>query len=519
VPRRVKFPSLFLLVIISIAIVPRAAHAATDPCDFTSSTNASHRLLTGDRGLNFDEVGQAIVKAFNKDRDSQDQLVACPTAGSIENVKRLAKGDAAFAIVQSDVAHAVWFKHHLDVSKKIEPARPSDSLAVPLGPNRLLLITPLFTQVVHVLIRPHLYISSVADLRNKPTVWLGNDQSGGYLTAQRVLAAAGLSLDDVKIVPVTPTETGIEPLQAALVKLQKMDLDALFFTGTAPTTAIQAAFAAPADAPDLNSEISFIPLTVGMVTELSRDSSFVETMIPKNEYGSGIPGRQGIATVGVEALLVTSDNAGTNGLAQSLVNFLAGNMDSVRRYIPHDEHTLAHLDLVDAPTPAYLTPNFFLPLARGAFYKNRWDFWLRAILWTVGIVTFLFILFCWKRKKIGPWLMKEPVIFFAFLGILVTWVAGSFTLWAYERHVNGDFTTVPRSLRSLAWYLLPWIARTPVTATGQSTVTIVRYIMLALFGGAVWPYAKKFLVEYIWRPLARWLRGGHLIARHNHTTR
>jgi hypothetical protein len=85
--------------------------------------------------------------------------------------------------------------------------------------------------------------------------------------------------------------------------------------------------------------------------------------------------------------------------------------------------------------------------------------------------------------------------------------------------VNGDFTTVLRSLKSLGLYLLPWIARTPVTANGQSTATIVRYVMLALFGGAIWPYAKKFLVEYVWRPLARWLRGGHLFVRHNHSAR
>jgi TRAP-type uncharacterized transport system substrate-binding protein len=525
--RRIKLPFLLLLAIISIAACPLATRAnPDDPCDFTDSKYASRRLLSGEPGLNYYEVGQAIANAFNKDRAPQDQLIACPTQGSIENVKQLTVGKAAFAIVQSDVVHSAWFQHPLHTVKKVPPpcslATDQFPIPVPFPPDsnqhRVLLIVPLFTETVHVLVRPHSYISRVADLRGGK-IWVGKEGAGGYLTAERVLAAAGLGMCEVKLIHAEDANEHMATVQEALVKLQSMYLDAVIFTGSAPTTAIQAAFAPPADATNLNSEISFLPLTLGMVTQLSRDSSYVETMIRKDEYGPGNPDGQGIATVGVEAFLVASDDKANSDVAQALVNFLAANMDSVRRYIPKDERALARLDLVDAPTPAYLTPEFFLPLARDSFFKDRWSFWRRAILWTAGIVIFLFALFCWKRKKIGPWLMKEPILFFAFLGLVVTWVVGSFTLWAYERHVNGDFTTVLRSLKSLAWYLLPWLARTPVTVNGQSTDTIIRYIMLALFGGAIWPYAKKFLVERVWRPLARWLRGGHLFARHNHTAR
>jgi TRAP transporter TAXI family solute receptor len=512
--RRIKLSFLFLLA--CLAFAPRAARAADD--DKCASAKPDHILLSGEPGLNYYEVGQALADAFNKDRAPQDQLISCPTDGSIENVKQLTAGKAAFALVQSDVAHSAWFAHPLHTVKQPPCSLGYDPFPPPFGPYRILLIVPLFTETVHVLVRPHSYVSSVADLRGR-SIWSGKEGAGGYLTAERVLASANLSLCDVNLIHAEAAERHMATVQAALSKLQSMDLDAVIFTGSAPTTAIQAAFAPPASATNLNSEISFLPLSLGMVTQLSRDSSYVETMIRKDEYGPGNPGGQGIATVGVEAFLVASDDNANSDVAQSLVNFLAADMDSVRHYIPKDELALARLDLVDAPTPAYLTPEYFLPVARASFYKDRWSFWRRAILWTVGIVIFLFALFCWQRKKIGPWLMKEPVLFFAFLGILVTWVVGSFTLWAYERHVNGDFTTVLRSLKSLGLYLLPWIARTPVTANGQSTATIVRYVMLALFGGAIWPYAKKFLVEYVWRPLARWLRGGHLFVRHNHSAR
>ena len=526
-PERIKFPFLILLAIISVAACPLATCAnPDDPCDFANTKYASHRLLSGEPGLNYYEVGQAVANAFNKDRAPQDQLISCPTQGSIENVRRLSGGQAAFALVQSDVAHAAWFEHPLHTVRILPPPPPCfvDAGRFPISfpplplKNHILLIVPLFTETVHVLVRPHSYVSSVADLRGR-SLWSGKEGAGGFLTAERVLAAAGLGMCDVRLKRAEDPANEMDTVQEALIKLQSMDLDAVIFTGSAPTTAIQAAFASPANATNLNSEISFVPLNLGMVTQLSRDSSYVETMIRKDEYGPGNPNGQGITTVGVEAFLVASDDKANSEVAQTLVNFLAANMDSVRKYIPKDERALARLDLVDAPTPAYLTQEYFLPVARASFYKDRWSFWRRAMLWTAGIVIFLFALFCWKRKKIGPGLMREPVLFFAFLGILATWVVGSFTLWAYERHVNGDFTTVLRSLKSLAWYLLPWLARTPVTANGQSTATIVRYVMLALFGGAIWPYAKKFLVERIWRPLARWLRGGHLFAHHNHTSR
>lgn len=526
-PRRVKLSFLLLLTIISIGACPGTARAnAGDPCDLANSTNASHRLLTGEPGLNYYEVGQAIANAFNKDRAPQDQLIACPSDGSIQNAKELTAGKAAFALMQSDVAHSAWFEHPLHTFRKVPPPPPCfvDAAKFPIPipspshPHRALLIVPLFTETVHVLVRPHSYISSVADLRGR-TIWAGKENAGGYLTAERVLAAAGLGMCDVKLVHADERDLHMETVQDALNSLRSMDIDAVIFTGSVPTTAIQAAFAPPADATNLTSEISFVPLTLGMVTQLSRDSSYVETMIRKDEYGPGNPNGQGITTVGVEAFLVASDDNANSDVAQSLVNFLSGNMDSVRHYIPKDERALARLDLVDAPTPAYLTPEYFLPVARASFYKDRWSFWRRAILWTAGIAIFLFALFCWKRKPIGGKVMKKPDLFFAFLGILITWVAGGFTLWAYEKHVNGDFTTVLRSLKSLAWYLLPWFARTPVTANGQTTATIIRYVMLLIFGGALWPYMKKFSKDWLWPRLAHWLSGGRFAPRHNHASR
>ena|SRR5271156_3250129 len=115
--------------------------------------------------------------------------------------------------------------------------------------------------------------------------------------------------------------------------------------------------------------------------------------------------------------------------------------------------------------------------------------------------------------------MKEPLALFAGALMVVVVVGGALAMWHFERHVNGDFASALRALPFIIVYAAPFTGETAMTAAGQTSVTIVRWLLAALFVGAVWPWAKKFLVERIWRPLARWLRGGHLFARHNHSAR
>ncbi len=515
-PRRIKFPFLFLLVCLLFS--PTAARATLDKACL--AVTPDHRLLTGQSGLNYDQVGRAIVAAYNAQHLQQEPLVACPDDGSIESVQLLSEGKAAFAIVQSDVAHSAWFHHPVLFTKPPLPPCTVLPCKFPDGQYEIRLIVPMFTEAVHVLVRPHMYTSSVADLRGH-RVWVGKQGSGDYLTAERVLAAAGLKMTDVELVPAQASSgPGMDTLRGALEALQQMNpiLDAVVYTGAVPTRDIQAELAPP-DGANLNSEIHFVPLSLGMVSQLSNDSSYVETMIRSNDYGPGIPDSQGVATVGVEALFVTSDDPEIDTVALSMVNFLASDMHSIRSQLPKDEPALARLALVDLPTRAPLLKRYFFRPARYYFFRDPAVLLHRVILGTAALVIFLFILFCWKRKKIGPHIMKEPLALFASLGFVVTWVLGAFSMMRTERHVNGDFAGVFAALRSTLWYVLPFTGKTAMTANGQVTIKIVQTVLALLFGGAVWPYAKKFLVERIWRPVARWLRGGHLFARHNHTAR
>jgi len=92
VPCHIKFPFLLLLAIISIAACPLVTRASPDdPCDPIDVAGASHRLLTGPRGLNYDMVGRAIVNAYNTQHPDQAPLVACPDDGSIASVQLLSE--------------------------------------------------------------------------------------------------------------------------------------------------------------------------------------------------------------------------------------------------------------------------------------------------------------------------------------------------------------------------------------------------------------------------------------------
>ncbi|MGA8409608.1 MAG: TAXI family TRAP transporter solute-binding subunit [Candidatus Acidiferrales bacterium] len=493
-------------LLVSLFALPPAARAAIDPGCQAVAPN--HRLLTGPAGLNYDRVGQAIVTAYNSQHSGQDQLTACTDEGSIESVQLLSEGQAALAIVQSDVAHQAWFNHALRSALDAKQPCLLTPFKFPPGDSRIRLIVPLFTEAVHVLVRPHLYISNVADLRGR-RIWAGQPGAGGYLTAERVLAAAGLRMCDVALVPaIAGSAHSTATLQDVLGDLQKMDIDAVFFTGAVPTQAIHDVFEPP-DGEEPGAEIQFLPLSVAMVSELSEDSSYVETMIRKNEYAPDVPGAQGVATVGVEALLVTSEDKDMAAVAESMVTFLAGNMDSVRAHIPKDQPALARLPLVDLPTPSALSRRYFFHPARQFFFKDPWDYWRRAIAWTAVIAILLIGLFCWQRKRFGSRIMKWPTLLFASLVFVLVWVPTAFLMWHFERHVNGDFTSVGRALLLVLFvYFPPFIGKTAMTGNGQMTVTIARYLLVGLFGGAIWPSAKNLVSAWMWPRLSNWLRGG-----------
>jgi TRAP-type uncharacterized transport system substrate-binding protein len=142
-----------------------------------SSSSLSATIATSVDSGYYQKVCKAIGDAAGK--QSPPLKVTClPTQGSLENVYALDSGKADFALVQSDVAHRAWM----------------GELPFEEAHSGITIVAPLFVEKVHILVRPHQFLSSAAQLKGKK-IWLGEVNSGTRVSASAVLEAVGLPAD------------------------------------------------------------------------------------------------------------------------------------------------------------------------------------------------------------------------------------------------------------------------------------------------------------------------------------
>jgi len=112
-------------------------------------------LATGLKGGTYVLLGDAIAKIA---RDNpRTRVEVCLTGGSSENLKLLAEGTVQFALVQLDTLHyAIEAAHSKD-----DGDEEDDSEHVSLEAVRF--VTFLYSEKLHVFVRPHLYLNSPAD--------------------------------------------------------------------------------------------------------------------------------------------------------------------------------------------------------------------------------------------------------------------------------------------------------------------------------------------------------------------
>ncbi len=328
-------PCLIALLFGSSALAQTPQPSSHPDCSKAETPNALV-LKTATTGLYYDLVGQAIATAFTKKKaDDLPKIEAVCGLGSAENIKELGNNRISFAIVQSDVAHAAWYGHprletetcrEREQAARVHPTelflcRPGDP-DCPLSPGRPAVLTPLYVEAMHILIRPHLNIASLQDLQDRK-VWAGAPGSGGRFSAERILSAAGVPYCKLDFVERDPNPRPASPdgklsLDGALQLLGEMQIDAVFFTGPVPTHPLE-------DALDQFPEIHFFPLSYDLVQKLTQDESYTEALIRAEDYGKQDP----ILTVGVEALLMTQEKADPKAV-HGLVEFIHGHSADLR---------------------------------------------------------------------------------------------------------------------------------------------------------------------------------------------
>jgi len=201
-------------------------------------------------------------------------VISVETEGSTENARLLGRGQADYAVVQSDVA---WLA--------VSGAGP---FAVDGPLAKIAALGSLYPEPVHIVVSAKSAIRRVEDLRGK-RVDLGTPQSGSRLTALGILQAHRIAAKDLG-------EARGEGTQAAIAQLRAGRIDAFFVTIGAPARALQRL---AADYP-----IRLVPLSAAAADRVVRKQpGVVRLALPANTY----PGQtDAVATVAPTALLAAT---------------------------------------------------------------------------------------------------------------------------------------------------------------------------------------------------------------------
>lgn len=201
-------------------------------------------------------------------------VVVVSTDGSKANIESIAAGDYQLGTVQSDVMSYAWSGTRSFESGKV------DSFRVVAG---------LYAEAVQ-LVTMDPTIQTVADLKGK-SVSIGAPNSGVYFNAIDVLAAAGLTEQDIK--------AQYQSFADSTDALKDGKIDAAFIVAGAPTAAITELCT--------TNDAFLVPIDGDIAAKLMADSPFYTAYtIPAGTYAGQ---DTDVQTVTVKATLIVSANA------------------------------------------------------------------------------------------------------------------------------------------------------------------------------------------------------------------
>ncbi len=467
--------------------------AAGEPCQ-----SGDLRLLTGPTTGYYYRLGKAIQKAaFRRGL----HVCAVPADNTLDNVVSLNDGTAAFAIAQSDVAHDAWHGHGGRFPAKLRNVK---------------LVMPLYIEAVHILLRPHLYISGLSGLQRKK-VWMGAENSATQYTMARVLSAAGI---EVQGEDKLAGEHKISNFCDAVKHLRTMDLDAVFRVTRYPSPDVQDALDSKPDHGAESGadcaggpEVELLALDYDVVRRLVSDGSYAETLIPRSAYGRD----SSTLTIGVQALLLSGKGT-RDADVKEMANLLRENREAIqqemaasvqREHQHHHENSVPQLSLMDVEiSPAQ---RFFVhPQAQEYLYQWWRNSWKPLLRFTVIFCIIIWLL-VWHRHHVRRTVRRQPRIAFAAIGMFLIWCFGSTALFYLEGNVNEYFSSFPRSLESMICYSSSIPGYDLVTPHGHLAGQITRWLSLVLLGGLITPLAKE-TVERISARVLEWLNREHPVA-------
>ncbi|MFJ8629143.1 TAXI family TRAP transporter solute-binding subunit [Streptomyces sp. NPDC093568] len=282
---------------------------------------------TGTRAGVYQEYGELLRKELAKDMP-QLKVRLLTSAGSQENVERVATGKADFTIAAADAVDSY--------KSGGEPVT-----------DRLRGVARLYDDYVQLVVPPDSDIRSVADLKGK-RVAIGLPNSGVRLIATRVLQAAGIDPEK----DITPRADGIDTGPKRLGH----ELDAFFWSGGVPTDGLEKIAGASA--------FRFVPIDATLVAKVHaqgdtahfyRATNMPESAYPTVQNGDTVP------TIAVSNLLITREDMDPR-LTEWLTRTVIKSRDGIGAHVHSAQ-------LVDLRTAIYTDP---LTLHDGArrYYRS-----------------------------------------------------------------------------------------------------------------------------------------------------
>jgi TRAP transporter TAXI family solute receptor len=286
-------------------------------------------ISTGARNGVYERYGEMLESALHREAPGL-RITMDTSAGSEENVGRVATGKADFTLAASDAVEQYRLDH-----------KP--------GWQRLRGCARLYDDYVQLVVPRLSDIRSLKDLRGK-RVALGEPGSGVLLIAQRVLKAAGI--DPAK--DIRARRIGIDAMPQ---ELKEGKIDAFFWSGGLPTRSVLDLTEDP------KTPVRFVPLASVVDTlhdEGGASAYYRSSDIPFDAYPSaqqGVP----VPTLAVANLLVTTDRVDTD-VVERVTRTVIDSRDRIGRQV----HAAQHVDL---RTALYTDP---LVLQKGArdYYRS-----------------------------------------------------------------------------------------------------------------------------------------------------
>ncbi|MCX4532193.1 TAXI family TRAP transporter solute-binding subunit [Streptomyces sp. NBC_00841] len=236
--------------------------------------SGSLTFSTGVRSGVYHRYGERLRGALAKDLP-RVSIRLQTSEGSQQNIERVATGKADFTIATTD-ALATYLR---------------DGKA---GADRLRGCVRLYDDYIQLVVPRDSDVQTVSDLAGK-RIGVGQKGSGVRLVADRLMTAAGLDPTH----GITPVPAGIDTMPT---QLQNGLLDAFFWSGGLPTTAVQ----------ELSDRfpIRLVPLEASLIKRLRAGGDptryYRSAVMPADAYRSAQQG-SAITTVAVANVLVTTD--------------------------------------------------------------------------------------------------------------------------------------------------------------------------------------------------------------------